>query len=348
MKIKLLSFLACLYALNASAFEFYQDTIKPSDTIKVPEEVNTDTLSEVVESIVLDTIKLEPPMVVYWSKKNTLGVNLNEVAFFNWNSGGNNSISALLHGNFERNYSKDHMNWKNRASIRYGLNSQEGQRLRKSDDELSLNSSFGYRKNKKSNWFYSGKLEFRTQFADGYKYPDRDTPISRFMAPGYLFLGVGSEYNSPNEKLYTYISPLTLKSTFVLDQHLANEGNFGVEGAEYDEEGNLIKEGQSVRSEVGFIFTSDFSNEILKNVNLENRLSLYSDYLYNFGNIDIDWELNVNMKVNDLIRASIGTHLRYDDDVKFKEDRNEDGELETYGARVQFKQMLGVGVVYEF
>ncbi len=168
------------------------------------------------------------------------------------------------------------------------------------------------------------------------------------MAPGYLFLGVGTDYNAPEGDLEAYLSPLTQKSTFVLDQRLANEGTFGVEGAEYDEEGNLIREGENVRTEVGILITSEYESRIFENIDLETRATLYSDYLNNFGNVDVDWEMNVKMKVNDFIKASIGSHLRYDDDVKFKEDRNEDGELETYGARIQFKQMLGVGVVYEF
>ena len=62
----------------------------------------------------------------------------------------------------------------------------------------------------------------------------------------------------------------------------------------------------------------------------------------------MDWELKLNLVVNDFIKASIGSHLRYDDDVKVKEDTNGDGEFEILGPKVQFKQMLGVGVVYEF
>jgi hypothetical protein len=103
-----------------------------------------------------------------------------------------------------------------------------------------------------------------------------------------------------------------------------------------------------VRTEFGFLVTSDFSKEVFENVELDNQLSLYSDYLNKFGNIDVEWQLNVNLKVNDFIKANVGSHLRYDDDVKFKEDTNGDGELETTGPRVQFKQMLGVGLVYEF
>ena len=75
---------------------------------------------------------------------------------------------------------------------------------------------------------------------------------------------------------------------------------------------------------------------------------MYSDYLNQFGNIDVDWELNLDLKVNDYVKANVGSHLKYDDDVKFQQDYDGDGELETGGARIQFKQLLGVGIVYQF
>jgi len=287
-------------------------------------------------------------IIILWTRKNAVGVNFNEVAFVNWNAGGNNSISALFFGNFERNFKRELLSWKTNGSIRYGLNAQEGREIRKTEDQMVFNSTFGYRRNPKSNFRYSAKFNFNTQFANGYKYPDTKKPISSFMAPGYAFLGIGAEYTAPNEDLIIYLSPVTQKSTFVLNQALANEGMFGVTPAVRDELGNIIKEGRKVHTEFGILFTSSFKKEIFTNVNLENQLSLYSDYLNKFGNVDVDWELKLNLVVNDFIKASIGSHLRYDDDVKVKEDTNGDGELETLGPSVQFKQMLGVGVVYEF
>ena len=211
-----------------------------------------------------------------------------------------------------------------------------------------MSSSFGFRTDSTSNWYYSGKFSFNTQFTNGYKYPDTEVPISKLMAPGYTFLGAGTEFSHPVEDLTIYLSPITVKSTFVLDQRLANEGMFGVEPAVTDELGNIIKEGEMLRTEFGFLFTSEYNKEVFENIDLSNQLSLYSDYLNNFGNVDVDWQLAVNMKVNDFVKANVGTHIRYDDDVKFKEDTNGDGKLETSGARIQLKQMLGVGVVYEF
>lgn len=287
-------------------------------------------------------------MLIYWTEKNTFGMNLSEVAFVNWNAGGNNSISALLYAGFERDFEKDYTIWKNSARLRYGINAQEGREIRKTEDELRLSSSFGFRTDSTSNWYYSGKFSFNTQFTNGYKYPDTEVPISKFMAPGYTFLGAGTEFSHPVEDLTLYLSPITFKSTFVFDQRLANEGMFGVDPAVTDELGNIIKEGENLRTEFGFLFTSEYNKEVFENIDLSNQLSLYSDYLNNFGNVDVDWQLALNMKVNEFVKANVGTHIRYDDDVKFKEDTNGDGKLETSGARIQLKQMLGVGVVYEF
>ena len=73
---------------------------------------------------------------------------------------------------------------------------------------------------------------------------------------------------------------------------------------------------------------------------------VYTDYLHNFGNIDIDWQLQLEMKVNNYIKATLGGHLIYDDDIKNK--RDIDGVQITEGPKVQIKQLLGVGVVYSF
>ncbi len=330
MKFPILLILICITSLNSLASEYKHIAVRDTTAAIVNDTTNTDSV------------------VMYWTEKNTFGVNLSEVAFVNWNSGGNNSVSALFYANFQRNFERDLTIWKNSASMRYGINAQEGREIRKTEDELRLNSSFGFRTDSISNWYYSGKFSFNSQFSNGYKYPDTEVAISRFMAPGYTFLGAGTEFSHPDEDLTIYLSPITFKSTFVLDQRLANEGMFGVEPAVTDELGNILKEGENVRTEFGFLVTSGFSREVFDNIDLSNQLSLYSDYLNKFGNIDVDWQLNVNMKVNDFVKANVGSHIRYDDDVKFKEDTNGDGKLETSGPRIQLKQMLGVGVVYEF
>ena len=169
------------------------------------------------------------------------------------------------------------------------------------------------------------------------------------MAPAYMFLGVGSVYGEHIEEFSAYMSPLTLKSTFVLDQDLADAGSFGVTPAVYDNLGNRLSKGNNSREEVGVLITSTYENILMENISIRTLVSLYTDYLNDFGNVDIDWELNLKFKVNNHVRATMGSHLKYDNDVKIAvEDTNMPEETVIKGAKVQWKQLLGVGVSVDF
>lgn len=281
-----------------------------------------------------------------WEKKNMAGIDISQISFVNWNAGGVNSISGLLKGNFIRNYKKGNLKWNNELIFRYGVNKQEDVELRKTDDAIMINSNVGYKKGELTNWYSTARFTFNTQFTDGFAYPNRSNPISRLFAPAYVFLGIGSEYANKEKKITVYISPLTNKTTFVLDQNLANQGAFGVQRAVLDEDGNVIQKGAMVRQELGFLLTSNYKKEIYKNVIWENRISLYSDYLNRFGNVDMDWQMQLDLVVNEYVRANIGVHFIYDDDIKAVEEV--DGANVTVGPKLQFKQMLGVGLVYNF
>lgn len=285
----------------------------------------------------------------FWETQNVIGFNFSEAAFVNWNAGGNNLVSGLLNSKFVRKYKFRYIQWSSDLEMRYGLNAQEGRELRKTEDVIRFSSTFGFRRDTISNWYYSLKTNFNTQFTNGFKYPNKENPISAFMAPGYLFFGGGASYIPDGKKLNLYISPLTQKATFVLNQELANNGAFGVKRAILDIDGNIIEEGKKVFMELGFLITNTWENEITKNVILNHRVNLYTDYLNSFGNIDIDWELNFNLKVNQFISASFGTHIIYDDDILFDVQEDANGNVSQRGEpRIQFRQILGVGLLYDF
>ena len=281
-----------------------------------------------------------------WKTLEEIGLYFNQVSFNNWNGGGANSISAIFNGKVQANYKSEKLFWNSNLFIRYGVNKQESEPLRKTEDAISIISNFGYEKNENSNWFYSTRFSFNTQFADGYNNPDEE-PISRFMAPAYLFMGAGLEYGRHIEKLSFYASPLTLKTTFVLDKNLANSGAFGVNPAIFDMDGNIIKEGDTVRSEFGFLLTNQYQYEVFENIMLNSLIRLYSDYLNNFGNIDLEWEINFDFKVNKYVSAIFSSHLRYDDDIKTELIRNEitNEIIVVEGPKLQWKQLLGVGFI---
>ncbi|MBC2838415.1 DUF3078 domain-containing protein [Robiginitalea sp. SC105] len=358
---KLLVGIACLLFTGLS---FGQDSIPPAD-------IPTDTLvirtNQYPIRIIPRGVNLTNPIISFkdtkpllkrkkrfrvpsfWESKNEFGLQLSEVAFVNWNAGGDNAVSALGKLYFERNYKFRYFQWDNDLELRFGWNAQEGRKWRKTDDAIRFSSTVGYRRDTISSWYYSVKVNFNTQFADGFKYPDRSQPISRFMAPGYLFLGAGTSYIPEWQEFNLYISPLTFKGTFVLDQTLANNGAFGVRKAILDAQGNVLQEGSNLFAELGFLVTHKWEFPVSENIILNHNLSLYTDYLRVFGNVDVDWQLKFDFKVNEFINASILTHLIYDDDILFDRVEAPDGTVIDAGSpRTQFRQQLGIGINYKF
>jgi hypothetical protein len=294
---------------------------------------------ELINSKSSDTIS-------HWTKKNKVGFDISEIIFVNWSAGGNSAISGLLKGDFSRIYVKGNQKWVNDLSIRYGLNKQDGHEMRKTDDAIQINSTFGYRKDMITNWYHSAKFNFNTQLTNGYTYPNTQKAISRLFAPAYIFLGVGAENASKKKHRIFYISPFTFKTTLVLDQRLANQGAFGVAKAQYDSSNTIIVNGKKSKTELGLLFTSFYKKEIVKNITLVNKLVIYSDYINNFGNIDIDNDVVLDLVVNQYVRATIGGRIIYDDDIKAKEEIG--GKQVTVGPKMQVKQQFGVGLVYTF
>ena len=349
MKLYFFRFLLLLFFISLSSFS--QDTISKRDTIKGIEPNITPRTSLIITKKKIDLLAKKPSKIPisilsHWKNKNSIGFDLTQIAFVNWNAGGTSSVSGLLKGIFTRIRSDINSEWVNELSFRYGLNKQDGLDVRKTDDEFRLNSTFGYRKDTLTNLYFSGKFNFNTQFTNGYKYPNTENAISKPFAPAYIFLGIGVNYFDKKKKFDVYISPLTMKNTFVLDQDLANNGAFGMTKAIYDLDGTLITPGENSRTEIGFLATNYYKKEVWKNITMENRLSLYSDYINNFGNIDIEWRLQFDLVVNQYVKANIGLHLIYDDDVKSFEEVN--GKKVESGAKVQIKQGLGIGMVYNF
>lgn len=331
-------FLILLLAISINSFSQKKKTITP---IVV-------TLKPITTMVVTPIFTMRPTYVrlTNWEIKNTVGFDLNEIAFVNWNAGGANAISGLLKGNFTRIYSTENSKWVTELIIRYGINKQDGLDVTKTDDEFRFNSTFGYKKNETSNWYHSAKFNFNTQFTYGYIYPDTDRAISKPFAPAYTFLGTGADYFDKEKQFDIYFSPVTFKNTLVLDETLANKGAYGVSGATYDSAGNIISKGKHSKTEFGFLITNYFKKEVWPNITVENRLSLYSDYLNNFGNIDVDWKLQFDLIVNKYVSANVGLHTIYDDDIKTSEEI--DGKMVYKGPKLQLKQSLGIGLVYNF
>lgn len=322
-----------------SIYSFSQIKIVTSIADTVATEKTNEQLTHII-------ITAKPDTITNWKHTNVFGIDISEIAFVNWSAGGTSAITGLVRGDLKYDYKDDYQVWSNELIIRYGLNKQEGIELRKTDDVFKINSTYGLRTSPTSNWYHSAKFNFNTQFTNGYNYPNTLDPISKPFAPAYTFLGVGSEYIYKPVNFNLYLSPLTLKSTLVLDQTLANSGAYGVKKAVYDANGNLISEGERAKTELGIFLTSSFEKEIFNNIVLKNRLVLYTDYLHNFGNIDVDWQCFSYLTVNQYVKANVGFNLIYDEDIDVIKEEN--GVKINEGPKVQLKQVLGIGIEYAF
>ncbi|MBL4623833.1 MAG: DUF3078 domain-containing protein [Flavobacteriales bacterium] len=282
-----------------------------------------------------------------WEKGGTVGLTFQQVSLTNWAAGGQNSFALNAATNLFANYKKRKSAFDNSLDLAYGVIRQGNRDAAwlKSDDRIDFSSKYG--RQLKGKTFFAALYNFKSQFAAGYANLGDRIAISRFAAPAYSLLAIGIDLK-PNDFTSVFIAPLTWKATIVGDQDLANAGAYGVEAAVYDDLGQLLTKGKMLRNEIGGYLKFQFKKELVKNITFETKLDLFSNYINNPQNIDVNWQVLINMKINDFLSASLTTHLIYDDDIDIGVDTNDDGIVDKYGPRTQFKEVFGVGLNYKF
>jgi len=277
----------------------------------------------------LSVIAQEAQDTSYWKVTGQASLNLSQISFSNWIGGGRSSVSGV--GLFDLNaiYQRDKIQWNNTLKTGYGLLKEEDDQVVKTDDKLEQNSKLGVQL-KNEHLLYSSYVNFLTQFANGYKYPNTTDKISALFAPAYLTLATGLDYQ-PSENFSLFFTPLSGKFTFVTDEELSAAGAFGVEP------------GKKARAEMGATVKTEFKTPVVKNVDLATGLTLFSNYFNNPQNIDVNWDVALNMKINDFLSANLLTNLIYDHDILIPVD--DEGNT---GRRIQLKQLFGVGLSYKF
>ena len=279
------------------------------------------------QDIPVDNVQESPADTVkVWHAGGNASILFNQSTFDNWLAGGENNISGNVSVNYDFNYLKEDWSWDNKIIASYGLvKTRTSAFAKKTDDRLELNSLLG--KKATGQWYYSAFLNFKTQFTKGYSYDKNDlgteirTEYTKFLSPGYLLVGPGMLWKK-NENLKANLSPLTSKFTFVdPNMTLPNSQYFGVE------------QGESLRYELGFNAWAYYKLGIIANVSFENILNLYSSYLDKPENVDIDYQLNIVLKVNRFLSTNISFQTIYDDDAY---------------QGFQVRQVFGVGANYDF
>jgi hypothetical protein len=288
-----------------------------------------------------------------WKVSGLTSLTLNQASYSNWTAGGENSVAVSALGKLFADYTKGNFSNNNALTLKYGmLKNESDEHARKSEDLIEFISQFNQKFSK--NWSATGQLNFNTQFANGYNYPDDSTVVSKFMAPGYLTIAPGLLYK-PVEYFSILISPITARTVFVLDQQLADVGAYGVDAAEYDTTGVKTEDGKNVKLKAGAFVEFYFKKEIKTDLTLESRLNLFYNYLQD-NNIadgtmplDINWQTFINYKLNKWFSANLFVHVAYmPGDVFIDRAVLVDHAKPVPNEKIQVLQTFGLGFAYNF
>ncbi len=266
------------------------------------------------------------PKPKYWDVKNTITFNSEQNMYENWEQGGVSSFAFSVFYRGAYNYQKNKVSWNNSAELGYGLLRQDisgkgimhsSNVFNKSDDKIDLNSVFGYKAIK--NWNYSGLLNLRSQFDDGFK---DGKLVSSTLSPAILTSSIGFEYK-PKPYFSTLFSFLTGKTTYVLKDTLAIPGNFGFKNV-----------GQHWDFSLGSYIKIFYDRDIFKNVHMVSKLEFYYDYRKTtLLDTDINFETMITMKVNKYLSTFLHVQMVMNKD---------------FSTALQIKERFGISIPITF
>ena len=99
---------------------------------------------------------------------------------------------------------------------------------------------------------------------------------------------------------------------------------------------------ETARWALGAQLTATLNKDIMKNCKVSSTLRLFSDYLDNPQNVQINWDFQLTYKLNKFLQTGLRTNLIYDDNVLITD---KDGHA---APRVQFKEVFSVNFAYTF
>jgi len=260
-----------------------------------------------------------------WTKRGNVTVLLNQTGFSDWVGGGTNNFSATIKFDYEWEYKDKGWDWLTNVESAFGIAKYKNAPFaRKIDDRILIQSIVG--KEFTRNLSFSAFFNFTSQIGNGYKYK-KDSEnneirelTTRIFSPAYFQIGSGFLWKK-DEKLWVNYSPiasrLILVSKKFTDDLLENETYFGV------------SQNKSSRYELGANLTFHSEGKLLENVNYKQDLKLFSNYIEEASNIDLDYLAQIEINVNPLLTTQLIFQLIYDDNAV---------------SRLQVREVFGVGV----
>ena len=260
-----------------------------------------------------------------WSTRGNVAILLNQTGFSDWVGGGTNNFSGTLKFDYEWEYRYNGWDWLTNFESAYGLAKYKNAPFaRKIDDRILIQSIVG--KEFTKNLSFSAFFNFTSQLGNGYKYTkdsnNNETRelTTRIFSPAYFQLGSGFLWKK-DEKLWVNYSPIATRLILVskkFTQDLTgNDTYFGV------------LPNKSSRYELGANLTFHSEGDLLENIKYKQDLKLFSNYLEEASNIDLDYLLQIEVDINPFLSTQLIFQLIYDDNAI---------------SRLQVREVFGVGV----
>ncbi len=267
-----------------------------------------------------------------WTNKGKFSLLISQSAFNSeWLGGGTSNYAGNLVINYDLSYKKEKIEWDTKFLLDYGITKNDNQEFtRKTNDRFEINSIVG-RRIDDTKWYFTGNLNFRTQLADGYTFREDEsgdeirTLQTELLSPAYMNLGIGLQWKK-NDRLKINLAPVSGRLILANDKFTTTPGY---------QDGDFfgLDEGKSVREEFGASLNGLAEFDLMKNISVENLLNLYANYLEDPQNVDIDYTLNLLLKVNKYISTNFTFQAIYDDNA-----------IQGF----QVREVLGAGLTYEF
>jgi len=307
-----------------------------------------------ITPVAVDTVK-------NWIAGAALGMDFAQLFQLNPRQGaGQNRVGFGGATNFFAKYKKERVAWGNLASWQVGLQRlgsgpiAQGTTVKipfqKAIDELRLNSKVGYKTSETSKFFYAADFSFLSQVVPTYtdrgfpgNFPkalsDTSTLLSKFFAPATLTLSAGMDYK-PNANLSIYYSPIGAKMIVVANDEIAATGVHG--NPVTKNAAGTIVDFKNVDMQLGSLLRLGYAQKFFNDrMTYLSSLLLFSNYLQNTQNIDVDWTNELGLTIFRGLQLSVTANVFYDDDIKVQiTDYEAPNGVRGVGKRVSFTQQL--------
>ncbi len=289
-----------------------------------------DSTMQILKSEAVRPIPRSAPDTIHrnWIKGGLFNLNIAQGSLKDWAAGGDNfTVTLNLYVNGHAFYKKGKISWDNNIDINLGYLNTTTLGTRKNDDRFDMLSKYGYALNK--NVSLSALFNFRTQFFNGFSYPNDSTRVltSSGLSPAYILLSPGFDFH-PVKNLSIFISPFTSRWIIVGSPTLSKEGAYGVDSGKY------------ASDEIGAFGTISYHTNLGKLVTYNTRLDLFSNYEHNAQDVDVYMTNLFAARLGKVITATWSVDMIYDDDVRIFGPNHDSPHL-------QLRSLVGLGVLFK-